>query len=130
MVKKEVRFGPQVQTPLLTECSQHRGRLRPERAVALLSPFSKQPHLKGFGQLEITDAQIRNLLDPAAGIEHRCQQSIVAASLDRGPVDGLENRVDLLIFQVVDGSLSSALEGNAEDTPGQFEVLWITRGHK
>lgn len=80
--------------------------------------------------MEITYAQIRGLLDAAAGVEHRCQQRVVAVSLDSGPVDGLENRVDLLIFQVVDGSLSGAFEGNAEDTLGQFETLWVTRGHK
>ena len=130
VVQKEARFGPQVQTPLLTECSQHSGRLRPERAVALLPPFSKQPRLKRPGQLEIAHAQICNLLDAATGVEHSCQQSVVAASLDSGPVDGLENRVDLLIFQVVDSSLSGALEGNAEDTLGQFEMLWVTRGYK
>src|SRR5580700_3130070 len=117
--------------PLLTECSQQCGGLRPQRAVSLLFfSFPKQSHLKRLGQLEITHAQIRDLLDAAASVEHRCQQSIVAASLDSGPVDGLENRFDLVIFQVVDGSLSGALEGNAEDTLGQFEMLWITRGHK
>src|SRR6516164_9578747 len=130
VVQKEARFRPQVQTPLLTECSQDRGRLRPERAVALLPPFSKQPRLKRLGQLEIAHAQICDLLDAATGVEHGCQQSVVAASLDSGPVDGLENCIDLLIFQVVDSSLSGALEGNAEDTLGQFEMLWITRGYK
>src|SRR6266566_5461549 len=92
--------------------------------------LSKQSHLKRFGQLEVTHTQIRDLLDAAAGVEHRCQQSIVAASLHSGPVDSLENRVDLLIFQVVDGSLFGALEGNAENSLGQFETLWIARGHK
>src|SRR5215468_6439268 len=130
VVQKEARFRLQVQTPLLTECSQHSSRLRPERAVALLPPFSKQSRLKRSGQLEIANAQICDLLDADAGVEHRCQQSVVAASLDSGTVDGLENRVDLLIFQVVDGSLSGALEGNAEDPLGQFEMLWVTRGHK
>src|SRR5579863_1150567 len=109
VVQKEARFRPQVQIPSLTERSQHRGGLRPKRAVALLSPFSKQSHLKRLGQLEITPAQFRDLLDASAGVEHRCQQCIVAASLHSGPVDGLENRVDLLILQVVDRSLSGAL---------------------
>src|SRR5215831_5702405 len=130
VVQKEGRFRPQVQTPLLTKCSQHRGRLRPERAVALLPSFPKQPRLKRPVQLEIAHAQICDLLDAATGVEHSCQQSVVAASLDSGPIDGLENRVDLLIFQVVDSSLSGALEGNAENTLGQFEMLWVTRGHK
>ena len=62
VVQKEARFRLQVQSPLLTECSQHRGRLRPERAVALLPPFSKQPRLKRPSQLEIAHAQICNLL--------------------------------------------------------------------
>src|SRR5215831_16262326 len=130
VVQKEGRFRLQVQAPLLTECFQHRGRLRPERAVALLSPFSKQPRLKRPGQLEIAHAQICDLLDAATGVEHSCQQSVVAASLYCGPVDGLENRIDLLIFQVVNSSLSGALEGNAEDALGQFEMLWVTRGYK
>ena len=41
MVQKDVRLRAQIQISLLTERSQHHGRLRPQRAVALLSPFAK-----------------------------------------------------------------------------------------
>ena len=33
-------------------------------------------------------------------------------------------------FQIIDGPLSRALEGNAENALGQLEMLWIPRGHK
>src|SRR5579864_1601711 len=97
--------------------------------VGSSAPFSLSQTISPEKACSVGD-HIRDLLDATAGVEHRCQQSIVAASLDSGPVDGLENRVDLFILQVVDSSLSGALEGNAEDTLGQFEMLWVARGHK
>jgi len=86
--------------------------------------------LKGLGQLEITGAQIGDLLDAGAGVEHGRQQSIITAALRRGPVDRFENGVNLLVFQVIDGSLSRAFKRNAEDALGQLEMLRITRRHK
>jgi hypothetical protein len=80
--------------------------------------------------LKITSAEIRNLLDAATGVEHRRQQSVIAASLQGAPVDRFENRVNLLVFQVIDRPLSRTLEGNAKDALGQGEILWISRGHK
>jgi hypothetical protein len=50
--------------------------------------------------------------------------------LQGAPVDRFENRINLLVFQVIDSPLSRALEGNAKDTLGQREMLWISRGHK
>jgi hypothetical protein len=41
--------------------------------------------------------------------------------LQGGAVDGFENRVNLLVFQVIDGPLSRALKGNAEDALGQLD---------
>jgi len=41
VIQKHPRFRPQIQGALITERSQHRGCLRPQRAVALLSPFAK-----------------------------------------------------------------------------------------
>ena len=86
--------------------------------------------MKGPGQLEITGTLIGDLLDAATGVEHGRQQSIITAALRGGPVDRFENRVNLLVFQVIDGPLSRAPKGNAEDALGQFEMLRITRRHK
>jgi hypothetical protein len=41
-------------------------------------------------------------------------------------VDRFENGVNLLVFQVIDGSLSRAFKRNAEDALGQLEMLRIT----
>jgi hypothetical protein len=76
----------------------------------------KHPHLKRLGQLEIASAQVRDLLHAAAGVEHRRQQSVVAASQRCGSIDCFENRITLLVFQVINGPLSCALEGNAQNT--------------
>src|ERR1019366_1734198 len=54
----------------------------------------------------------------------------VTAALQGGPVDRFENRVNLLVFQVIDGPLSRALKGNAQDALGQLQMLRITRRHK
>ena len=51
-------------------------------------------------------------------------------SLACGSVDCFENRVDFLVFEVVDGPLTCALEGNAQNTLRQFQVLRIPRRHK
>ena len=48
--------------------------------------------------MEITGAQVGDLLDAAAGVEHGRQQSIITAALRRGPVDRFENGVNLLVF--------------------------------
>src|SRR5215469_61673 len=130
MVQKQAGFRPQIQILLMAEGSQYRGGLGPQRTVALLSPFAKQSGLKRFGQLEITGSQISYLLDTAAGVKHRRQQSVITATLQRGPVDGFENRIDLLVFQVIDGPLSCAFERNAQDSLRQLEMLWIPRRHK
>ena len=65
--------------------------------------------------MQITDTQAGDLLDTTAGVKHRRLESIIPVPLHRGPVDGVESRVDLLIFQVVDGSLPSTFEGDAKD---------------
>jgi hypothetical protein len=80
--------------------------------------------------LEITSAQIRDFLDAATGVEHRRQQSVITASLQGAPVDRFENCINLLVFQVIDGPLSRALEGNAKDALGQREMLWVPRSRK
>src|ERR1044072_3667598 len=117
----------QIQMPLLAKCLQYCGGLGPQWTVALLPPFAKQSHLKRLSQLEIAGTQVSDLLPSAAGIEHRCEQSVVTASLWCGPVDRRENRVNLLVFQVINRPRSCALEGNAQNTLRQFEMLRIPR---
>ena len=106
--------------------ADHRKLSTPWRSAAiadssalLFSPFAKQSYLKGFGYLEITSSQIRDLLHAAAGIEHRRQQSVITASLQGGPIDGFENRVNFSVFQVIDGPLSCSLEGKCRGPVGQ-----------
>src|SRR5260370_14593808 len=46
------------------------------------------------------------------------------------PVDGLENRVDLFVLQVVDGALLRPFEGDAENSLGQVQMFWIPRSQE
>jgi hypothetical protein len=130
MVQKDVRLRVQIQISLLTERSQHCGRLRPERTVALLSSLTKQPHLEGSSQLQIADAHVRDFLDATAGVEHHREQRVVSAPLWCGPLNGLENRVYLIVFQVINRPLCCALEWNPQDTLCEIEMLGVSRRYK
>jgi len=64
--------------------------------------------LEGFCQLDVAGTQIGDLLYTSPGIEHRGQEGVVVSSFRSGPVDGFQNRVNLLPLQVVDGALRRA----------------------
>jgi len=130
MIEEYLILRSQIQIPLLAEGSENRGGLRPKRTVALLSPFAEQSRLKRLGQLQVAGTQIGDLLHAGPSVEHRGQQSIVAASLWSSPVDRLQNGIDLFVLQVVDGSLLCALERDADDSLSQVQMFGIPRSHE
>jgi len=47
-----------------------------------------------------------------------------------GPLNGLENRVDLIVFQVINRPLCRALEWNPQDTLCEIEMLGVSCRNK
>ena len=71
------------------------GRLRPQGAQPLFASFAEEPHVGWRNELHIRGAQVEDLLDAGAGIEHRGQQRVVAATVTRGAIDGQQGGLDL-----------------------------------
>ena len=67
-------------------------------------------------------------MNAGSGIEHGRQQCIVAGTLSGGPIDGLENRFDLLVLQIIDHALPGTFEWDAENSLRQFHVLGVPGG--
>jgi len=81
--------------------------------------------LKRLVKLQIAEAQVRDFLNASAGVEHGGKQGIVTGALSCGPVDSLEDRIDLLVLQIIDDSMPSTFKWNAEDPLREFQVLGI-----
>jgi hypothetical protein len=103
-----------IELPLFAEAPQETSGLWPERTAAFLPALTKQSHLKGLGQLQITDAQVQDLLNASAGVEEDSQQSVVTPPVERRLIHSGEDQFDLFILQIFNGALAGALEGNGQ----------------
>jgi len=100
--------------------------LRPQRAKALLPALSEEAHLEGAEELEIAGADVEHLLHASSGVEHRDEKGVVAAAVALGAIDGLENGLDLVVLEVLDGAVAGPLEGNGENSLALLESVRTT----
>src|ERR1700677_4403957 len=78
--------------------------------------FAMQSDLIGRVQAQVLLAQIEDLLHSSTGVEHQCEERIVAAALNRAAIDTLKERVEFLALEILDRRLSlAALKGNGQD---------------
>src|ERR1017187_4544946 len=71
MIDEDVHFRTEIDLSLFTKGPQDCRGLRPQWAVAFLLPFAEQSHLEWLDQLEVANAEIGDLLNASARVEHR-----------------------------------------------------------
>jgi hypothetical protein len=86
-------------------------------------------------QLRIRGTQVEDLLDAGAGIEHRGEQRVVAATVTRGAIDGQQGALDFGVLEVLDHARGAArrgaaLERDREDVLTLLEMLGMDASDK
>jgi hypothetical protein len=79
-------------------------------------------------QLHIRGTQVEDLLDSGAGIKHRGQQRVVAATVTRRAIDGQQGGLDLGVLEVFDDARGAALERDREHALTLLEMLGMDAG--
>src|SRR5271157_1623882 len=125
VIEEEPVGRPAIDTPLLAEARKHRRGLGPERAESFLATLAEQPHLERSLEPKVANAEIQDLLHPRSGVEHRRKECVITPAIERRAVDRIEDRLDLLVLEVVDRAGSGAFEGNCQDPLTVAEVLGI-----
>ena len=84
------------------QVSQQLRRLRPNWAGANLVSLAEKANLARRLEPNVPGSKIDDLLYPGAGIEHQGEHRVVSPSALRGPVDSVQQRLDLVLLKVLD----------------------------
>jgi hypothetical protein len=76
-------------------------------------------------QLQVADTECNDFLHPGAGIEHGGEQRVIATSIDHGSIHAGEHRLNLIVFEVVNGAGTGALERDGKHTLAMLDPRWV-----
>jgi hypothetical protein len=95
---------------------------------ALLATFAEKTNLRKRFQLQVPDAECDDFLDSGASIEDDSEQHVIATSIGHGTIYATEHRLNLIVFQVVNGAGTCALEGNGKNTLAMLDPRGMPGG--
>jgi hypothetical protein len=78
-------------------------------------------------QLHVADTERDHFLHSGAGSEHGGEQHVVAASIGSGAMHARQHRLHLIVFQVVNGAGTGALERNGQHPLAMLDPCGINR---
>src|SRR2546425_2689677 len=125
MIQEHLRVGPKIDLAFLAKRQKDLCRLSPERTESFLSPFAEQAKLKWLHELQVVGAEVDDLMHACTGIEHCCEQGVVAAPKRVRAVDSSKDSFDLGTVQVFDDPLLCPFERNSEHSLGFHQLLWM-----
>jgi hypothetical protein len=64
--------------------------------------------------MQVADTKRDDFLHPGAGIEHGGKQRVIATSIGRGSIHAREYRLNLIVFEILNGAGTGALEGDGK----------------
>ena len=76
-----------------------------------------QPNLARRIETQVAAAQVEDLLNAGAGVEHQSEKCVIAPTARSGPVDAFEQGVDLTAFQVLDRCIASTTPKRNREKP-------------
>jgi hypothetical protein len=126
-VVEQFHFGVLVNLPFGAVGTQKPCGLGPQRTKAFFSPLAEEANLKWLGKLQVTGAEIQDFLNTGTGIEHGSQQRVIASALGTRTINRSKNGLDLLVFEILHGTGSSPLKGNAYDPLAVFKTIRMPR---
>ena len=78
-------------------------------------------------RLKVANLKVYDLLNTPTCIEHRREESVVSDTLLGRPFDRLQDRVNLVIFQVIYGPARRALEWDGDHFLREIQLLGVPR---
>jgi hypothetical protein len=97
----------------------------PNRTGSFFFTFPSEQNAVGRSQAEIGRLQTNDFADPRAGVEHQAQQRQVSAAIAQLNVYRAQYGLDLLKIKMFDLAGTRALERNAQNALGLFQMLRI-----
>src|SRR5256884_8461419 len=75
-----------------------------------------ETNLRKCFQLQVANTECDDFLHSGAGIEHGGEQRVIATSVGRGSIHASEHRLNLIVFEVLNGAGTGALERDGQHT--------------